>query len=75
MPTATPGGRRFSKTQRVLSFDESIESGVLNSWINSILNNYSSNHNLTSSNILLTDPKSSRRSEFPLTKEIMQFEM
>ena len=25
--------RRFSKTQRILTFDESVETGVLNNWV------------------------------------------
>lgn len=50
-------GRRFSKTQKI-NHDETIESGVLNSWINSLLQSYSSNVNMTSSNIMQTDSKS-----------------
>lgn len=75
MPSQTPTGRRFSKTQRIITYDDGIESGVLNSWINGILTNYNTLNNMTSSNVLMTDPKSSRRSEFNLTKEIMQFEI
>lgn len=36
--TGAKGARRFSKTQRALTFDESIETGVLNSWVNQCLN-------------------------------------
>lgn len=33
--------RRFSKTQRLLTFEESVETGVLNSWVTQCLNGIS----------------------------------
>ncbi|CDW84348.1 3 5-cyclic nucleotide phosphodiesterase family protein [Stylonychia lemnae] len=72
---STTGARRFSKTQRIITYDDGIEAGVINSWITVLLNaNFSLNNPLMSSNALLTDPKSNRLSDYPVTKDIMQFE-
>lgn len=54
---ANPSGqRRFSKTQRVITFDESsVESGVINGWVQQCLNH--SEVRNTSWNALLQEPK------------------
>jgi hypothetical protein len=39
MLTSSPkqGGRRYSKTQRGLKFEENLDSGIINNWVSSIL--------------------------------------
>lgn len=33
-----PGTRRFSKTQRIINYEDCIESGILNNWVTVLLN-------------------------------------
>lgn len=35
--TSPKGGRRFSKTQRMVKFEESLDTGIINNWISSMI--------------------------------------
>eukprot|EP00347_Sterkiella_histriomuscorum_P006963 403350769 len=72
--SASAGTRRFSKTQKILTHDEGVESTVLNNWVSSILNNYNSNQHLLSSHAMISYRKSDRFQDYPATKDIMHFE-
>eukprot|EP00347_Sterkiella_histriomuscorum_P012408 403368693 len=69
--------RRFSKTQKNLTYDQGIESSVINSWISQIFNNNAQNskhQDNISSDGLLVDPRQTFTPGDYSVKEIMDYE-